>query len=343
MGTSSAVVIPCSDVAAEVDYFVALGWRVLQVFPADDPRQVILDGHGIRLLVRRGPGGPLRLSVSGGVDCSSASPSGVVIEANTAVAAIPPLNSKFSLTSGDEPWHVGRAGMHYRDLVPDRQGGSVIASHIRIPEGGPVPDYPHFHDVVFQLIFCHKGWVRLAYEGQGEPFVLQAGECVTQPPKIRHRVLESSDDLHVIEVGFPAEHMTTADHDFDFAAFPVDPDRRWDGQQFLRYTNDVNSWSVLGNGIRVSDTGVAKATSDRADVRLVEMSEGSSHAVTTVPNALFSMVVVLAGEVTGKLEGGNDIGRLGEGATVVIPVESGASFTAEKSSKLLLVEIDTAL
>ena len=39
-----------------------------------------------------------------------------------------------------DPWVIGRAGMHYRDLIPSRLGGSIIASHIRIPEGGPVPD-----------------------------------------------------------------------------------------------------------------------------------------------------------------------------------------------------------
>ena len=58
-----------------------------------------------------------------------------------------------------------------------------------------------------------KGWVRLAYEGQGEPFILEAGDCVLQPPEIRHRVLESSAGAEVIELGSPAEHITMADHD----------------------------------------------------------------------------------------------------------------------------------
>ena len=40
---------------------------------------------------------------------------------------------------------VGRAGMLYRDLIPDRLGGAIVASHIRIPEGGPVGDSVHFH------------------------------------------------------------------------------------------------------------------------------------------------------------------------------------------------------
>jgi len=71
----------------------------------------------------------------------------------------------------------------------------------------------HYHTVGFQLIYCYKGWVRLVYEDQGEPFILNAGDCVTQPPQIRHRVLEASDELQVIEIGVPAEHVTTIDHE----------------------------------------------------------------------------------------------------------------------------------
>ena len=49
---------------------------------------------------------------------------------------------------GDGDWVVGRAGMLYRDLLPGRLGGCFIASHIRIPEVGPVPDNVHFHQVM---------------------------------------------------------------------------------------------------------------------------------------------------------------------------------------------------
>ena len=59
--------------------------------------------------------------------------------------------------------------------------------------GGPVPDWVHFHKVRFQLIYCWHGWVRVVYEDQGDPFVLQAGDCVIQPPQIRHRGTCSHD------------------------------------------------------------------------------------------------------------------------------------------------------
>ena len=63
--------------------------------------------------------------------------------------------------------------------------GSAAPSSRRtsgLPMRVPVDDMVHYHTVGFQLIFCHRGWVRLVYEDQGPPFVLGAGDCVIQPP-----------------------------------------------------------------------------------------------------------------------------------------------------------------
>ncbi|MEJ7721708.1 MAG: hypothetical protein WKF58_15315 [Ilumatobacteraceae bacterium] len=111
-----------------------------------------------------------------------------------------------------EPGPAGRAGMRYRDLIPARHGGRFIASHIVIPDGGPVPDYVHHHRIRFQVIVCAAGWVRVVYEDQGPPFVLEAGDCVLQPPGIRHRVLEASPGAEVVELSCPGEHETHVDH-----------------------------------------------------------------------------------------------------------------------------------
>ena len=74
---------------------------------------------------------------------------------------MPPTAHAFVVRRLDDgpPWVIGRAGMRYRDLIPGRLGGSIIASHIRIPDAGPVPDMVHYHTVGFQLIFCYHGWV----------------------------------------------------------------------------------------------------------------------------------------------------------------------------------------
>ena len=73
--------------------------------------------------------------------------------------------------------------MRYRDLIPDRLGGRFIASHILIPEGGPVADYVHFHHIRFQMIYCYRGWVKVAYEDQGEPMLMpRATASCSRPP-----------------------------------------------------------------------------------------------------------------------------------------------------------------
>ena len=141
----------------------------------------------------------------------------IEIEERNPPLVLPPSQHSFVVRrlADQAPWIIGRAGMHYRDLIPDRLGGSIIASHIRIPDGGPVPDMVHYHTVGFQLIFCYRGWVDLVYEDQGDPFRLHAGNCVIQPPEIRHRVLYASDNIEVIEIGVPAEHVTTIDHEME--------------------------------------------------------------------------------------------------------------------------------
>src|SRR5262249_10794748 len=104
------------------------------------------------------------------------------------------------LNAANDTWYVGRADMRYRELIPGRLGGRFIASHIRILDGGETPDYVHYQKALFQMIYCKVGWALVVYEDQGPPFALEAGDCVLQPPEIRHRVLESSAGLEVIEV-----------------------------------------------------------------------------------------------------------------------------------------------
>ena len=70
------------------------------------------------------------------------------------------------------------------------------------------------------MIYVRRGWVRVVYEDQGEPFVMREGDLVLQPPAIRHRVLESSPGLEVIEIGAPAVHATFADHEMELAERP---------------------------------------------------------------------------------------------------------------------------
>ena len=83
------------------------------------------------------------------------------------------------------------------------------------------------------MIFCYKGWVKVVYEDQGSPFVMNSGDCVLQPPHIRHQVFECSDRLEVIEVSCPAEHETYTDQLLELPNSKTDPYRNFSGQRFF--------------------------------------------------------------------------------------------------------------
>lgn len=185
----------------------------------------------------------------------------------------------------------GRAGMFYRDLIPGRLGGRLIASHIRIPVGGPVPDYVHYHRVRFQTIYCRRGWVRVVYEDQGPPFVMHEGDCVLQPPEIRHRVLEASQGLEVIEIGCPAEHETWRDHALELPTRRLRSQRTFGGQRFVRHVATDAIWQSFGDeGFEFRDTGIAQATEGLAGVRVLRAKSGAMSRTHTGEPLFFAIL-----------------------------------------------------
>lgn len=330
--TAAQVVLPCADLHATVSFFAALGFRVDSIHPADDPSVAVVSGHGVRLRLQRGVDaapGLLRLlctdpaAVAGGATELTA-PNGtrIVIVAASPPVVLPPLQASFVLTRmrGEARWVEGRAGMRYRDLVPGRQGGRFIASHIQIPGGGPVPDYVHYHRVAFQMIYCARGWVRVVYEDQGPPFVLSAGDCALQPPEIRHRVLECSPGLEVIEVGAPADHETFADHDLALPTSVVNADRDFGGQRFVRHEAAAATWVPRGaEGFEARDLGIAAATKGVSGAWVLRAGDAaSSRRSPQAHDARILFTYVLRGEATLRREG-HPGERLGEGDAFVIP------------------------
>ena len=65
----------------------------------------------------------------------------------------------------------------------------------------------HFHDVEFQMVYVLKGWVKTYMEGQGET-LMKEGSAWTQPPRIKHLIMDYSDDVELLEVILPAEFKT---------------------------------------------------------------------------------------------------------------------------------------
>lgn len=301
---AAEIQLPSQDISAEIAFFCGqLGFRLEEIFPADNPAMILLSGHGLRLRLDKQnplPAGRLTLSVnitSGDLPEPMTAPNGTEIHFALASAPLHQPETRHQLLVrrlvDSDSWIIGRAGMHYRDLIPGRLGGAVIASHIRIPEGGPVPDMVHYHKVGFQLIYCLSGWVKVVYEDQGEPITLQAGDCVTQPPQIRHRVLESSDNLEVLEIGVPAEHITVIDHALKLPTGKHLPDRLFDGQVFVHHQAAKGSWQTARlPGWMAMDTGITKGTAGAASVQLMRPDKGTSKPVTAITDAdiLFGLV-----------------------------------------------------
>lgn len=339
---------PSTDIRADIAYFTkTLGFRMDMIYPADDPQVAVFSGFGTSLCLDQGDSGaPVRLQLRtdapealGGYG-SQISPGGTCVEISEMQ---PPLVLPQTLHSfvvrrlaDQAPWVVGRAGMHYRDLIPDRLGGSIIASHIRIPDGGPVPDMVHYHRVGFQLIFCYRGWVDLVYEDQGEPFRLHAGCCVIQPPEIRHRVLFASDNIEVIEIGVPAEHVTTIDHEMELPNGPANPDRRFQGQTFVHHKVDEAVWGDFRTAGFISrDTGIAENTGNVAGVHVVKRGDGAT--AWSAHDADIHFTFVMDGAMT--LEGeGRDPYRLEAGDAFVTPPSMLTRYS-EASDDLELLEV----
>jgi mannose-6-phosphate isomerase-like protein (cupin superfamily) len=103
-----------------------------------------------------------------------------------------------------------RTYAHYRDLGVAAASQGLAQAHV-IRLIGPCDPAEvsklHFHDVDFQMVYVLKGWVKTYMEGQGETLMKQ-GSAWTQPPRIKHLILDYSDDVELLEVILPAEFKT---------------------------------------------------------------------------------------------------------------------------------------
>ena len=335
---SAEVVVPCIELDPTLSFFTSeLGFRIEMITPADNPNMAIISGYGVRLCLRVGGSGKdvsLRLRSATRSPQLLQAPNGTQVEIISATSQVilPPLQEALVISefSSDASWTVGRAGMRYRDLIPNRLGGAFIASHIHIPNGGPVPDYVHYHRISFQMIYCKSGWVRVVYEDQGESFVMQAGDCVLQPPEIRHRVLESSDNLEVIEIGSPAEHETFAEHEITLPTSTLRPDRDFSGQKFVRHIATETQWLPWRfPGFVSRNTGIDKATAGFASAETVRGEVGATINDTKKSHELF-FVFVLNGSVSLSTKDSNQKTILNINSSVALP--SNCEFKLEITS-----------
>lgn len=98
----------------------------------------------------------------------------------------------------------------YRDLGMSEATNGLLQAHVirLVPPCDPaVVSKRHFHDVDVQMIYVLKGWIRSEFEGQGE-VIMREGAAWLQPPRIKHTVLDYSDDCELLEIILPAEFET---------------------------------------------------------------------------------------------------------------------------------------
>jgi mannose-6-phosphate isomerase-like protein (cupin superfamily) len=344
---SAEVIVPCTDLATSLAFFTEhLGFRVDLIFPADSPTTAVISAFGVRLRLEQSATAlPFHLRLCADlsrldIPRNLIGPDGVVVTFVDAEPQmlVPPGTQEWIVSRNNDAhaWTVGRAGMHYRDLIPGRMGGRFVASHIRIPAGGAVADYVHFHRVRFQMIYCKAGWVRVVYEDQGPPFVMQAGDCVLQPPQIRHRVLESSAGLEVIEIGCPAVHDTVADHNMTLPTAHVNADRDFAGQRFTHHIAAKARWQNI-NDFDICDLGIAAATNGMARVSALRTTRGAemthdAHAHELVFYFVLSGAIAINGAAFGEE-------NLVENDSCVVPPGTPHTINAASGTQLLAVTI----
>ncbi len=293
MVSSAEVLVPSLDLTADIALLEAHGFQLDVIFPADEPRVARMSGNGLKLRLDTASAQSSPTIMLRAVENEFVTSGGTRLVAAESPSEDSAFADELVITRGGQ-FGQGRAGMHYRDLIPNRHGGRVIASHIRIAEPGPVPDSVHHHDIRFQMIYCRRGRVEVVYEDQGESFWMEEGDCVLQPPHIRHRVLASADGLEVIEIASPAEHPTFIEHDIELPTQTVDPHRDFDGQRFSFDRAVDTPWAEHAPGWEQRTTGIAAATNGLAAVQVLRPTT-SDAVLTETHDGDLHLLYVLSG------------------------------------------------
>jgi Cupin domain len=112
---------------------------------------------------------------------------------------------------GEEDFQGGlRPYAKYRDLGMSKATNGMVQAHVirMIPPCDPKEvSKRHYHVVDLQMIYVLRGWIKSEFEGEGE-ITMREGSCWLQPPRIKHSVLDYSDDCEVLEIILPAEFET---------------------------------------------------------------------------------------------------------------------------------------
>jgi mannose-6-phosphate isomerase-like protein (cupin superfamily) len=165
---------------------------------------------------------------------------------------------------------------------------------------------------------------------------MQAGDCFLQPPHIRHRVLESSDNMEVVEFACPAEHETCVDHDMPLPTPVLNPDRDFSGQRFVYHNASDAAWLPWKvPGFEYQDTGIAEATNGIASAVVVKASADSEN-MPLRHDADIRFLFVLQGAAT--IRGGKEYKQLLVNSSCAIPADTACQIT-DTSADFKMLEV----
>jgi hypothetical protein len=145
--TQGQVIIPSKKLVEEMAYFMELGFKLINIFPDDDPEIAVMVGHNLHIRLDKNaictpPSISLLTDDPAQFSCKGTefkTPNGTFLKILPKSYKVPQVKTKHKFEicklEKNHSWITGRAGMLYRDLLPSRLGGSIMASHIRIPKG----------------------------------------------------------------------------------------------------------------------------------------------------------------------------------------------------------------
>lgn len=114
---------------------------------------------------------------------------------------------------GDDDFKANglRSYARYRDLGVEKATSGLVQAHVirMLPPCTDQARSYHLHATVFQMIYVLKGWIKVKLEDR-DPVTMNAGTCWTQPPSIKHAVLDYSGDFEALEIILPADFATEA-------------------------------------------------------------------------------------------------------------------------------------
>ncbi|MFT7617953.1 MAG: mannose-6-phosphate isomerase-like protein (cupin superfamily) [Planctomycetota bacterium] len=194
-------------------------------------------------------------------------------------------------------WITLRDHSRQRELIPRDFSGHFTATHFKASKASSLNAAVHLHKLRFQVLYVRCGSITIAYESQGTPTTLRAGDFALQPPKQCHAVIDSSADLELIEFFGPKNHEIIAAPDTTLPSITIDRGRLFDGQHFatsMAKHAEWHDWQSPLWSFRSAD--FVQPSTHLAEAQVLAAKGQEKIATTTAPNQ-FSFFFILKGRL----------------------------------------------